>query len=308
LHQENFLPNYNPLYYIRLILQSRAALRYAQTRGLPGMEFARYGQKIGITLLLKGQRGGFSTLVHPVSITRYFEFPFAFSCLPDSAEKCLDVSSPRLFSLYVAAKQRVDSIKIINPDANDIQQTERFIKALTYNQIDLTRADVASLQHRKQTYDLIWSLSVIEHIAGEYDDTFAVQLMYDLLKPGGRLIITVPVDRKHWDEYRDSKYYEPQTILKKNRYFFQRFYDADSIRTRIFEPVGQQPAVIRWFGETTSGRFQAYIERWLRYGQEVTINDPLEVSNYYQEFESWEEMPGVGVCGFMIEKSCETKH
>jgi hypothetical protein len=126
--------------------------------------------------------------------------------------------------------------------------------------------------------------------------------MYNALSEGGRLIITIPVDRTFWKEYRDHDNYGTQGQKIKGKYFFQNFYDKNAVWERLVAPIGREPAVVRWFGETVPGRFAEYHQRWMRYGHNCTVNDPREITDYYREFSSWEEMPGIGVCGLMFEK------
>ena len=115
--------------------------------------------------------------------------------------------------------------------------------------------------------------------------------------------MTVPVDRHFWDEYRDVDQYGSQgKPLSNGKYFFQHFYDKTAIWDRLLSPIGQEPSIIRWFGETSQGRFHNYIQCWMREGYDYIVGDPREIVNNYQEFSSWEEMPGVGVCGLAIDK------
>jgi hypothetical protein len=126
--------------------------------------------------------------------------------------------------------------------------------------------------------------------------------MYDSLSDGGRLIITVPVDRAFWTEYRDHDYYGTQDQKIKGKFFFQNIYDKNAIWERLVAPIGREPEGVRWFGETLPGRFAEYQQRWMRDGYNCTVNDPREITDYYREFSSWEEMPGIGVCGLMFKK------
>ena len=112
------------------------------------------------------------------------------------------------------------------------------------------------------------------------------------LNEGGRLILTLPVDRQFWEEYRDGQ--DPcgtQEKQENNQFFFQRFCDLDSIRQRLLDPIQALPLEMRWFGESNPGRFHEYIQRWLREGIECTVEDPREIADHYQEFNSWKEMP-----------------
>lgn len=296
----------NPLSLLRLYLRGKSASRYAATLGIPGMEFDLFGRQMGRRLLKRGARAGLGYLLTPVSITRYFEFPFALSCLPERPGRCLDVSSPRLFSLYAAEMNPEASVFIVNPDLEDLSRSVEIASKLELNNISAQHCGVEVLSTQGETYDCVWSISVIEHISGEYDDRDAVKLMYDSLNDGGRLILTVPVGREFRDEYRERDYYGTQSGRStQGKYFFQRVYDKAAIWERLLSPIGKEPSIVRWFGETSPGSFAEYEKRWVSEGRNRTVEDPREIADHYREFRTWEEMPGAGVCGLMIEKTKE---
>jgi len=279
------------------------ALSYAMAHDCMGIEFDLFGRRLGWSMLAQGRRSGWQYVLNPVSVPRYFEFEFAAACLPACPSKCLDVSSPRLFSLYVARRNPQVSILMLNPDRGDIALSSTIHTALNLSNIHTAALDVRALASSPDTYDCIWSISVVEHIAGEYDDRDAVRHMYAALKPGGRLILTIPVDRTAWDEYRDADYYGLQSPQPRpQQYFFQRFYDEASLQERLLNPIGRKPTVVRWLGETTAGHFADYIQRWLRDGINCTVDDPREMVDHYREYGSWASMPGMGICGLMIQK------
>jgi SAM-dependent methyltransferase len=293
---------YKLLSFIPLIMRAQKALNYAKARGISGLDFAYFGRYMARRLLLKGSRLSIGYFLTPVNITRYFEFPFAFSVLPKPPGRCLDVSSPRLFSLYLASKYPSATFFMLNPDDNDISNTAKIIAKIKLNNISLHCSGVESFLNLRERFDCIYSISVIEHIWGAIDDISAVRLMYDSLNEGGRLIITIPVDRIFWDEYRDCNYYGTQMKQLTGRYFFQRYYDKAAIYHRIITSVGIEPAIIRWFGETSTGRFAEYEHNWMSERYKCTVNDPREIIDHYREFNSWDEMPGKGVCGMMFKK------
>ena len=293
---------YNFFTILSLCVRAWSSSRYYKKHRKLGLEFAQFGRYVGKNLLIKRLRFGFPYLIVPVSITRYFEFAFALDNLPEGPGDCLDVSSPRLFSLYCAYKELIKSIKMVNPDSKDISETEKIVAVLNLQKIELEKTYVESLAQSEKKYDCIWSISVIEHIEGDFGDRDAVQLMYNALTPGGRLILTVPVDREHWDEYRSVDHYGLQDQKSEGSYFFQRFYNRESIRERLLDPIGQNPIIEQWFGEIVPGRFTYYIQSWLSNGWNVTVDDPREIVDNYKAFSNWEDMPGVGVCGLVIEK------
>lgn len=285
----------------KLWLTSRSVRRYAVARNLPGELFDHFGREVGKTMLLHSPRAALLYLLNPVSAVRYFEFEFALTSLPSNATRCLDVSSPRLFSLYVATKRPSTKVHIINPDASDLLVTAQAASALRLSNLSLQPTAVDGVAG-DGLFDCIWSLSVIEHISGAYDDRAAAAMMYRALAPGGRLILTVPVDREFWLEYRDRDEYGTQSVTEDGRIFFQRNYNGRAIDERLISSVGQSPSVLRWFGETRSGAFRKHEERCTRRGLRGSVLDPKEMVDNWREYEFWEDMPGWGVCGIVIDK------
>jgi len=291
----------HPIDLASRLKRSLTARHRALRVGLVGKEFGDFGRQLGWRLLLSRPGLGGSYLLTPVNHLRYFEFDSAYSCLRDSIGHCLDVASPRLFGLYVAAKNPAARVTFTNPDAADLRDTRAAIRALSLRNCNANVAAVDHLRGTDSVFDCVWSISVIEHVAGAYDDRDAMRWMFQALKPGGRLFVTVPVDRTHWEESRDHDPYGTQPSAS-GRYFFQRFYDHGSLASRLIDAVGREPVRTDWFGEVVAGRFEAYTKRWLRDGARATEEDPMEIALHYQSFRSWDEMPGVGVVGLLFER------
>lgn len=291
----------NPLSLLRHFMHARRSSRYARARGAMGMEFDRFGRQMGRRLLCRGWRGGVSYLLAPVSSLRYFEFPFVWSCLPKRLDQCADVSSPRLFTFYVASHHPRSNILLLNPDAGDANASRAVASRLTDN-VDVRSAAADALADRPGQFDCIWSISVIEHISGPYDERQAVRWMFQALRPGGRLIVTVPVDRTYYDEKRNADPYGTQERTDSGEYFFQRVYDRAAVWERIVAAAGVEPGAVRWYGEREAGSFREYERRWISQGYRCSVNDPREFADHYGEFDAWEHMPGFGVCGLMFEK------
>lgn len=288
--------------------RARTSFVRARRLGLPGKMFYCFGRSLGWTLWRKGLGEARHLLMTPVNTVRYFEFDFAWRALagdPVRSRRCLDVSSPFLFSLAVARHFPEAEIRIMNPSAPDLQRVRRLVEGLCWPGIECVQGGVEELDREPGTYDAIWSLSVVEHVAGERgDDRDAVRRMWKALRPGGRLILTVPTDQPAWDEYRDHDPYGTQPKSgTAGTYFFQRFYDEAAIRSRLVAAVGQEPSRMEWFGEKTPGHFHAYVARWRRDGLQATVDDPLDVARNYRSYASFADMPGFGVCGLLFVKS-----
>ncbi len=235
-----------------------------------------------------------------MNIVRYWEFAFAWQALAGRQGRCLDVASPRLFSIRAASSGRGLHVRMVNPDAEDARVTRRFARRLNLVEFVVDTLPVEELDDSR--YDLIWSISVVEHIAGDDGDTQAIRRLYGALVPGGRLIVTVPVARAFEVEMREHDEYGLGIPGAGGRYFFQRIYDEAAIHRRLIEPSGEAATRIEWWGERRPGRFREYEKRWVAEGHRCTVDDPEEIAREYRTYRTWEEMPGMGVCGIVIDK------
>ncbi|CAN5491169.1 hypothetical protein BH24CHL9_BH24CHL9_11990 [soil metagenome] len=151
-------------------------------------------------------------------------------------------------------------------------------------------------------YDSIWSISVLEHIPGD-GDRDAMPILWEALRPGGRLLITVPVDRQPWDEYRDSDFYDLDVPAGERGFFFQRWYDKAAIEERLLGSIHTAGVRMEWFGEREPGHFAAYEDEWRARGHARTVDDPREIVDHYADYPDWDAMPGRGVAGLAIDKA-----
>jgi SAM-dependent methyltransferase len=211
------------------------------------------------------------------------------------------VGSPRLFSLFVADRFGASRIRILNPDARDAVETREATRLLGAERVGVDVQTIESLHGQGARYDAVWSISVIEHIP-ENGDTEAMRVMYQSLAPGGRLLVTVPVDRSPSIEHRPIDTYQLGLQVGPEGYFFQRWYDLATLRQRLLSDIDLSLVTFEWFGEATAGQFSRYVQRWLRLGPSATLGDPLEIGRHYRQFSTWAEMPGQGVCGIAIRK------
>lgn len=265
------------------------------------MSFASFGRSVGWRVLLARDRTGLDLLLTPVSIVRYWEFPFLLGNLRQPPGKCLDVASPRLVTYYVARYSQPDSIRVLNPDESDAILTASLAKRIGLRSIEVEAQPASVLLGDTAKYDSIWSISVLEHISGN-GDTDAIRAMYEALAPGGRIVVTVPVDRRPWDEYRKEDVYGLGLTRTDRGFFFQRWYDETTLAERLIHPVSASAVRTEWFGERVKGRFAEYEKDWIRRGHGRTVDDPREIADWYRPFASWADMPGQGVCGIVIER------
>lgn len=249
----------------------------------------------------------FQIFINPISAIRYIEFDFVRKHSDFSKAKLvLDVSSPRVFGFYIAKSFPKLIYEMINPDPNDIRETGIQKEGYHLQNFTLKKENALFLPERSNSFDIVISISVIEHIP-EDGDTKALKEMWRVLKPGGRLILTTHVIKKYRTEYRDKNQYGIANKKYGKKYFFQRMYDKTSLQKRIIDSIGRKPEVIKIFGEKTNGWFDNYIRRWIMNGIKETVYDPWYAITQFKNYNSIHELPGVGIIGLVFEKPLVVK-
>ncbi len=103
---------------------------------------------------------------------------------------------------------------------------------------DLTRADVRRLPFADDSFDVVTAMDIIEHID---DDKAASCEIQRVLKPGGRLFVTVPAFPSLWSEHDEALHHHRRYTVPRLRDLFQRVgLGVDKISytvTALFGPV-----------------------------------------------------------------------
>ncbi|RKX33930.1 MAG: hypothetical protein DRP71_08820 [Verrucomicrobia bacterium] len=275
----------------------------ARKAGLPGLSYDAFGRSIGRRLFVRGVRGSVRLMLQPVDFLRYFEFDYVDRFARKARGPVLDVASPALFSLYQAARNPAIELQMVNPDRCDLEWTELAARRLRLK-LETENAGVESIASIKQRFGAIWSISVLEHIAGDLNDSDAVRILYDALEPGGALILTVMTDRRYRNEYLNNDIYNLGQAREERGIFFQRFYDEEALHRRLIGAVPEaELADLSWYGEVKPGIYDAYIERARRsFDYRWAVNEPLEAACGYARFDDFSHMPGIGVSAFRLIK------
>ncbi|MHA1344564.1 MAG: methyltransferase domain-containing protein [Promethearchaeota archaeon] len=169
----------------------------------------------------------------PMNYVRIMEIPLTFVLLRASkADKILDLSSPKILSLYY------NLLKYPNIIASDIEDYfvkdfEVFSKFTGLNMktaiFDITKG----FPFPENSFDRIFSISVLEHIPYEGDKEALKQILH-YLKPSGIAVITLPAFHKYIEEWVYSKNFYWNTVKNKNgAYFYQRRYNLNTIISRF---------------------------------------------------------------------------
>lgn len=264
----------------------------------PGLMFRKYFILQGIRFIIKKYdlRNAYRFIVTPLDSLRYFEFDFMWqSVINMEIQSYLDISSPRLFPLMLIDRSQHVNADLINPDKRDLAETILMAETLGLKGRCRFHADlIGEVSLNPGSFDLVTSMSVIEHIS---DDKGAIQKMWDLLKPGGRLLITLPCAAEAYEEYINRNDYELDHLSEDGFIFFQRYYDEKLIQERIFSITGK-PLRYQIYGEKQAGSYQ-------KNEAEKRINPlypywraPFDMGLQYEYKNHLSDLPGIGVIAF----------
>lgn len=171
----------------------------------------------------------------PLDYLRYAELTIAANEIGDLSEDMviLDLSSPKFLSYYLASKY--PSAVIATDLLNEfIPEAEYVSKLLSLNEKYTTMlCDGRHLNIPSNYFDIVYSISVIEHIPDDGDIKTVAELLR-VLKPGGSLILTVPCRPSYEEQYFDRAIYD-RTYDGKEPVFWTRFYDEKTLSERILQ-------------------------------------------------------------------------
>lgn len=267
--------------------------------GVPGLNIHRWAFNKGMNLLLKQKLGlgfAYNLMFSPMDSVRYFEFDFLWRTLKKNRVEgnFLDISSPRLIIAMLMSKHLHLRMEIVNPDRNDLYKTRELMAACDlFDRCRFNDSVIADLDYQAETFDIITSISVVEHIPGNMDRE-AINKMWRLLRPGGRLIISLPCAREAFEEYIDFNEYGLLKPDKDNFVFGQRFYDEVLLEDRIFSITGK-PISKAIYGEKKLGSFIENRQDKISRPDYPFWREPLMMGKDYRYYNSIDELPGWGV-------------
>ncbi len=289
---------------LKAALLSPPYLLLAWLRGAPGIGLHLRIAATGARLLLRGKaafRTGVGLMLFPMDSTRYFEFEEVWkSARSRPFERWLDVSSPRWVPLLLLQATPGVSADLMNPDAADLAQTRALADAMGLGErARFFGGVIEQAPYEPQSFDLITCISVLEHIP---QDEAAVHTMWSLLRPGGRLLLTLPCMSAPVEQYISHNQYGVLAAGADGYTFWQRYYDSRGLADRVFAITGR-PARMAIYGEQRNGLFfrNATMKRLLgaRY---PSWREPYMMAAEYRRFASIEELPGEGVVMLVFAK------
>jgi SAM-dependent methyltransferase len=231
-------------------------------------EFAYYafGLKTGVRNFLRnGFRAGFrataSSLLQPVnSYTRFPEYFFleeavaALACgRQEEREKTggrlevLDVGSPKLAAFFLASRYdvRLRATDISPLNVGPYERMWAAVRNKARGAIEFEAQDGRRLTYADGTFDLVYAISVLEHIEGDGGDAAAVGEMLRVVKPGGRLVLSIPFGPKYIEQKISGMAHAVERVRTSGLFFFQRIYDKRRIESNILDAAKRGGEILK---------------------------------------------------------------
>jgi SAM-dependent methyltransferase len=198
------------------------------------LDLYRTSLGLGVRYLLRHGylREAVIRIVVPLDPSRYLELPDTQRELAARpGERVLDLASPKLLAVALAR----EGVQVTSVDELP-QEVERWRRlAEPEPNLSFEVADGRALPYEDESFDHAYSVSVLEHIL-DGGDAAALAELARVVKPGGRVVVTLPHAERAYDEYRDRPLYADHGPTPDGRYFFQRWYD-DQAAERLVAAV-----------------------------------------------------------------------
>ncbi len=212
-----------------------------------------FGLRLGVANLVRnglsmGLKRTAGLVIHPIHApSRFPEYYYLEGSMegaiaaadPSRETRILDVGSPKCFGLYLAYHfpAQVHLTDIDGPAVQEAECLWNGVKHKAKGSVRLARQDARSLGYPDNTFDVVFSMSVVEHIQGSEGDTRAVREMVRVLRPGGVLALSVPFGQRYLEQEIVGLRAAAQKTGDRVRYFFQRIYSCQTLEDRILGAV-----------------------------------------------------------------------
>ncbi len=212
-------------------------------------DYYRFGVGAGVRNLLKngfalGLRKTIGKISQPInSYTRFPEYCYMDQAISHYVAesrrskplRILDVGSPKCFGLYLANKLDVEVVLTdVSPlNLDEYQLMSKRLETKAKGHVHFATQDARSLDYEDAAFDIVYSMSVIEHVEGPKGDSDAIRELVRVLRPGGMLLASIPFSSTYVEQYRCGFAAAIHRTEDEKKYFFQRIYDRQALSNRI---------------------------------------------------------------------------
>jgi len=217
------------------------------------LRYYLFGLRAGLSNLFSnglelGARKTAGKILQPInSYTRFPEYYWFdqaimghLAGMPAGARpRVLDVGSPKALGLYLGVNTAAE-LTLTDIDKVNIGEYQVMWKALrkrAKGTVAFLLQDARRLEFAAASFDIVYSMSVLEHVEGESGDTAAVRELLRVLKPGGLLVLSVPFGSAYIEQNRTGFSGAARKTGDQKVYFFQRIYGPAELESRIMAPL-----------------------------------------------------------------------
>jgi ubiquinone/menaquinone biosynthesis C-methylase UbiE len=208
---------------------------------LSGWPFVRFKYRIDLVRFLMG-----------IGYERAIEYPWVLRELQvRSTDRVMDIGSgTSIFPLYVQATTGA-TVHCMDFDTSIIRLEGYARKAglgaaLDSGKLVVRQFNAFPLPYDDGYFDRLSCISTIEHSPND-SDTDCMRELVRMVKPGGRLVFSVPIAASHRDVFVNDDVYNRQ--YGGEPVFYERHYDHRSVHARLIEPSGARLVALQAFGE-----------------------------------------------------------
>jgi SAM-dependent methyltransferase len=190
----------------------------------------------------------------PIEDSRLFELPATLAALDARpGDRVLDLASPKLAAVALAqAGAQVTSVDQLGSEVESWRVLAGHVEGVRFEVGDGRR-----LAFEDGSFDHAYSISVIEHI-GDDGDFEALAELARVVRPGGRIVVTVPYDESASEDWRDAPLYGDHGLERGGRWFFSRTYDDARIARLLTATPGLELTARRAVRFATTRLYRFY--------------------------------------------------
>lgn len=210
------------------------------------------------------RKGGLKHLLKGLPYERCAELPFVIDRLASRFGECIDYldigsggDSP--LPTYLLGKTSwniccIDKHPWVNRQQELARKTMR--RRPYGGRLQIIHRDALRTDLPEESFDIITSISVVEHFGGDTDAEL-MRVSSQWLRPGGIYILTTLVNEGYFREHfvRREVY---GSDYRGDPVFYQRHYDLKSLQTRVLEPSGLRERERIFFGDYEFQGFQTF--------------------------------------------------
>jgi SAM-dependent methyltransferase len=192
--------------------------------------------RLGIAALARGGplKAAVLRIVVPLDPSRYLELPHSLRQLDARpGQAVIDLASPKLVAVALARS----GVNVTSVDAleSEVETWRRL--APDEPRLSLQCGDGRQLPCGNASFDHGYSISVLEHIPDDGDEQ-ALGELARVVRPGGRVVLTMPYAESYWEDWRETPVYGSGGE-RPGRHFFERWYD----RARVDRLLAAAPGL-----------------------------------------------------------------